>query len=187
MPTPPAATAAPPSPWVERHARLLAPGARVLDVAAGSGRHARLLRRLGHPVTAVDRDTAGLTDLVADCEVVAADLEGAPWPFAGRRFGGIVVTNYLHRPLLPRLADALEPDGVLIYETFAAGNEAHGRPSNPDFLLRDNELLEAFAGRLTVVAYQHGLDQHPRPAVRQRIVALGRGRDAGTDELAALS
>ena len=106
------------------------------------------------------------------CGDIAADLEGGgPWPLGGRRFEGVVVTNYLHRPLLPRLVDSLAPGGVLIYETFARGNERFGRPSNPAFLLAPGELLEAVRGRLQIVAYEHGVVARPKPAVVQRLCA----------------
>jgi SAM-dependent methyltransferase len=166
---------APPSAWIVRHAGLVQVPGPVLDLAAGSGRHTRFFKGLGHRVTAVDRDVSGLADLAADplVEVIAADLEdGSPWPLAGQRFGGIVVTNYLHRPLLPLLAAALLPGGVLLYETFARGNERFGRPSNPDFLLRPGELLDlAEVEGLTVRAYRHGTVAEPRPAITQGIVA----------------
>ena len=128
-----------PSAWVVRFAPRIREGDIVLDLAAGSGRHARYLRKLGHRVVAVDVDVSRLADLADDeaVELVEADLENADWPFAGRRFDGIIVTNYLHRPLLPVLAESLTPGGVLIYETFAEGNEKYGRPSNPAFLLRE--------------------------------------------------
>lgn len=159
-----------PSPWVTRFAPLIAPGGAVLDVAAGSGRHTRFMVERGHPVTAVDRDTAALAH-EPGVTIVQADLEdGSPWPLAGRTFAGIVVTNYLHRPLFPRLLESLLPGGVLLYETFARGNEQFGRPRNPDFLLKPGELLEAFAA-LTVVAYEHGRVESPRPKVVQRICA----------------
>lgn len=157
-----------PSPWIVRFLALARPGGSLLDLAAGSGRHSRLAAALGFRVTAVDRDIAGL----AGVEAIQADLEVAPWPCPDRRFDAIVVTNYLHRPLLPLLARSLEPAGVLLYETFAQGNERFGRPSNPDFLLRPGELLHTFASRLLVVAYEHGVDRRPRPAVRQRIAAI---------------
>ncbi len=152
----------------------------MLDLAAGQGRHLRYLRRLGYRVVAVDRDVTELSDLKSDegVEVVEADLENAPWPFVGRRFDGIVVTNYLHRPLLPTLADSLTPGGILIYETFAVGNEKYGRPSNPDFLLEERELLDAFGSTLTVIDYEHAYQAQPRPAVKQRICALA---DTDTD------
>jgi SAM-dependent methyltransferase len=162
-----------PSPWVQRFAHLVSSAGPVLDLAAGRGRNARLFLGLGHPVVAVDRTLDGLLD-IADApglECIQADLEYGPWPLAGRRFAGIVVTNYLHRPLLPILADSLLPGGMLIYETFAVGNEKYGKPSNPDFLLRPNELIEAFAPRLMIVAYEHGVVETPRPAVVQRIAA----------------
>jgi len=146
----------------------------VLDLAAGSGRHARYLLVLGYRVVAIDRDVSRLFDLVNEeaAEVVEAELENAPWPFPGRRFDGIVATNYLHRPLLPILEASLAPGGVLIYETFAVGNEKYGRPSNPDFLLREGELLDAFSQTLSVIDYEHGYEERPRPAVKQRICAI---------------
>jgi SAM-dependent methyltransferase len=165
----------PPSSWIARHASLIPPPGPVLDLAAGSGRHSRYFKGLGHAVTAVDRDVSGLADLAADAqiEIVAADLEGgAPWPLGERRFAGIVVTNYLHRPLFPRIAAALLPGGVLLYETFGVGNEKFGRPSNPDFLLQPGELLEfAEAEGLVVRAYHSGEVAEPRPAVVQRVAA----------------
>ncbi len=166
--------AGPISPWVGRHAALVPPQGRVLDLAAGAGRHGRYFKHLGHKVTALDRDVTRLGDLAGDAavEVIAADLEdGSPWPLGDRRFAGIVVTNYLHRPLLPRIAGALIPGGVLIYETFGAGNERFGKPSNPDFLLRPGELLDfAAAHDLTVLAYRCGEVATPRPAMTQGIV-----------------
>ncbi len=165
----------PPSPWVLQHASLVAPGTPVLDVAAGSGRHTHLFLDRDHPVTAVDRDTSRLEPHPA-LRIVQADLEdGSPWPLPGERFGGIVVTNYLHRPLFSLLLDALLPGGVLIYETFAAGNERFGHPRNPDFLLRPGELEDVVRGRLRVVAYEHGEVTSPRPAVVQRIAAVTPG------------
>jgi SAM-dependent methyltransferase len=162
-----------PSAWVVRWADRIAAGGRVLDVACGSGRHARFFAARGHPVEAVDRDPdavgrlTGLPGITSRC----ADLEGGPWPYEGRQFAGIVVANYLHRPLLPRLLAAVAPGGVLIYETFAAGNECFGRPSNPDFLLKPGELLEVVRGRLQVIAYEALETSQPRPAVVQRICA----------------
>jgi SAM-dependent methyltransferase len=164
-----------PSSWIVHWAPLIAPGRAVLDVAAGGGRHTRLLRGRGHPVTALDRDVSGLADLAGDTgtQIVAADLEdGSPWPLPGQRFGAVVATNYLHRPLWPALLAALEPGGVLLYETFMVGNERFGKPSNPDFLLRDGELLEvAHVGGLSVVAYEATMLSDPRPAMVQRIAA----------------
>ena len=164
-----------PSPWIVRFAALVTAGAPALDLACGQGRHARFLLERGHPVTAVDIDVSGLEDLGDHprLEIVRADLEdGSPWPLAGRRFGAVVVTNYLWRPLFAHIIDAVAKDGLLLYETFAAGNEAYGRPSNPDFLLRPGELIELVRGRLQIVAYEHGYEQQPRPMVRQRICAV---------------
>jgi SAM-dependent methyltransferase len=161
-----------PSPWVERWARLIRAGGLVLDLAAGAGRHVRLLLDCGFAVRAVDSDTSRLLPLVGPrCEIIETDLEsGADWPLGGG-YDGIVVTNYLYRPLLPAIGLALAPGGVVIYETFAVGNESFGRPQNPDFLLRPSELLSAFAA-LTIVAFEQGLVTEPRPAVIQRIAAV---------------
>jgi hypothetical protein len=165
----------PPSPWVSRFRSYIPPGGAVLDVAAGRGRHARLFLDRGHPVTAVDRDVTGLADLAgtAGLEVIQADLEdGSPWPLGERRFAGVIVTNYLHRPLLPAIVAAVAGNGCLVYETFAAGNERFGRPTNPDFLLRPGELLDAVRGKLFVLAYENLEVTDPRPAVVQRIAGL---------------
>ncbi len=164
-----------PSAWVARFAPLVARSGPVLDVACGGGRHLRHFHALGHRVVGVDLDTRGIADLAgaADVEIVQADLEGgAAWPFGERRFAGIVVTNYLHRPLLPILCRALAHGGVLLYETFARGNGRFGRPSCESFLLRDGELLAAVAGRLQVIAYEHGEVASPKAAVVQRIAAV---------------
>lgn len=166
-----------PSDWVMRFAGLVPAGGQVLDLACGAGRHVRLFLGRGHPVTAVDRDLAGLADIAGDprLEALAADLEGgADWPLAERRFAGVVVTNYLHRPILARIVAAVAPGGALLYETFAVGNERFGRPRNPDFLLRPGELLEAVRGQLEVVAYENLEVTMPKPAVVQRIAAINR-------------
>ncbi len=167
-----------PSPWVERFAGLVPAAGGILDLACGGGRHTRYFLARGHAVLAVDRDLAGIADLAGTpgLERLGADLEdGSPWPLAGRCFAGVIVTNYLHRPLLPRLVGAVAPDGCLIYETFAAGNECFGRPSNPDFLLRPGELLETVRGQLTVVAYENLEVAAPKPAMVQRIAAVRPG------------
>ena len=167
-----------PFPWIVRFAPLVRQAAPVLDLACGRGRNARLFLERGHPVTAVDIDLSGLADLEGQprLEVVQADLESAPWPLPGRRFGAVVVTNYLWRPLFAMILDAVEDGGVLLYETFAVGNEAHGRPSNPDFLLKPGELIGAVRGRLQVVAYEHGRIELPRPAIKQRLCAVRTDR-----------
>jgi SAM-dependent methyltransferase len=161
----------PPSAWVERWAALVRPGGVVLDVAAGTGRHARLLARMGFEVDAVDRDAALFADPPPNVRRKQADLEAAPWPYPGRRFDAIFVTNYLHRPLLPVLAESLEHGGLLVYETFARGNERFGKPSNPEFLLAPGELLEAVRGKLRVLGYEDLAVDRPRPAAVQRIAA----------------
>jgi SAM-dependent methyltransferase len=178
------------SAWVRRWAPLIHQG-EVLDLACGGGRHARLLAGLGHTVIALDRDPQALAQVQAGehgdaITTVEYDLEapGAVWPFAPRSLSAIVVTNYLYRPLLPPLTASLAPDGILIYETFARGNEVFGKPSNPDFLLMPGELL-GFAGRsgLRVVAFEDGVVQSPKPARVQRLCAVGPAFDFGTANL----
>jgi SAM-dependent methyltransferase len=129
---------------------------------------------MGYRLLAVDIDVSHVADLSTNenVEIIEADLEAGDWPLGERRFDGIVVTNYLHRPHLPRLVESLAPGGVLIYETFAKGNEKLGSPRNPAFLLNPAELLEAFAPRLTILAYEHAIEDEPTPAVRQRICAV---------------
>ena len=157
------------------HLNILPAGGMVLDLACGSGRHARLLAAQGHPVLAVDRDAEALSAL-ADCpgvETLVADLEGTDWPLAGRQFAGVVVTNYLWRPRLPEVCALLASGSVLIYETFMVGNEAYGKPSNPDFLLRSQELRAvAAAAGLREITFEEGYVGTPKPALRQAICAV---------------
>ncbi|HXZ01971.1 MAG TPA: methyltransferase domain-containing protein [Stellaceae bacterium] len=164
-----------PSAWIRRFLPLIPPGGRVLDLAAGGGRHVKLLRQSDYQVVAVDRDVTRLrAEFAGDplCEVIEQDLEdGGPWRL-GQGYHGIVVANYLWRPLLPALASALAPQGVLLYETFMLGNERLGKPANPDFLLLPGELLAAFLGRLGIIAFEQGTVSTPRPAVIQRIAAV---------------
>jgi len=177
------------SAWVARWARLI-PRGPALDLACGSGRHARLLASLGHAVTAIDRDAQALAAASGQgITTLQHDLEapGAAWPIAPGSLAGIVVTNYLHRPLFADIAAALAPDGVLIYETFALGNEIFGKPSNPAFLLNPGELLELAAlGGLRVLAYEDGVIAAPKLARVQRLCAVGRGFDPGMARLDGL-
>lgn len=160
-----------PSPWVQRFAGLIRPGGDVLDVACGrSGRHLRWLAAQGFTLTGIDRDPAAAEDLPGGAQVLVADIEAGPWPLPGRRFDAVLVTNYLWRALWPALRGALADDGVLIYETFAQGQQTVGRPSRPEFLLRPGELLQAFAG-LRVVAFEDGFEAAD-PRFVQRIVAV---------------
>ncbi len=165
-----------PSEWVRRWADLVTAGP-VLDVASGAGRHAVFFAERGLEVIAVDREPQSIPGV----QFVQADLEGGAWPFAGKRFAAIIVTNYLHRPLFTVLEQALAQEGVLLYETFMVGNERFGRPSNPAFLLKPGELLQAF-GRLTPVAFEQGRVERPKPAMIQRLCAT-RG-DLGTVKIA---
>jgi SAM-dependent methyltransferase len=169
-----------PSKWVVRFASLIAQG-EVLDLACGGGRHARLLASLGHQVLALDRDAEALRRCEGNSiATLQVDLENGTspettWPFAANRFKGIVVANYLFRPLFPQILSSLAPNGVLIYETFAQGNERYGKPSNPDFLLAPGELLEAVGAgpdRFRVVAYEDGFLATPKAAMVQRICAV---------------
>jgi len=172
----------PPSPWVLRWAHLAAPGGTVLDVACGPGRHMYWFHARGDRVTGVDRASEALADLAplaqAGAEIVEADIESGEWPFVDRCFDAVIVTNYLWRPRLPDIVAAVAPGGVLLYETFAAGNETVGRPSRADFLLRPGELLAACEG-LRVVAYEDGFLDAP-PRFVQRIAAV-RDADASVE------
>jgi SAM-dependent methyltransferase len=164
----------PPSPWLIRHAPLIRSGGTVLDLACGSGRNTRWLAEHGWRVEAVDRDESAIAGLqgIPGIHAWVADLEQGLWPFGGRRFDAIVVCRYLHRPLLPKLAEALAEAGALIYETFMRGQEKFGRPQNPDFLLRSDELYDTYGKSLTVVAFEQGVAETPKPAMLQRLCAI---------------
>ncbi len=163
-----------PSQWVVEHTPLIRKGGRVLDVACGNGRHAIWLARQGYLVDAVDRDyqaVAGMSG-IANINVSIADIETGHWPVSDRKYDGIVVSRYLYRPLLGKLAKMLHPDGVLIYETFMVGNERYGRPSNPDYLLLPDELKLVYAPLLEIRAFEQGEVDGPAPAVMQRICVI---------------
>lgn len=179
-----------PSPWILRFAGGVPAGGAVVDIACGGGRHGRLFLDRGHPVTFVDIDVSGVTDLqgAPGVEIVATDLEGsAAWPLSGRRFDGVVATNYLWRPILSRIVGLAGPGGLLLYETFARGNEAYGRPRNPDFLLEPGELFEAARGRLEVIAYEQRVIAEPKPAVIQRMAARRQFRPDGRPQAASVA
>ena len=167
-----------PSPWIVRWTHLVPAGGAVLDLACGGGRHVRWFAERGHPVTAVDRDSAALDTLGSIAETVEADVEDGPWPLAGRQFAAVIVTNYLWRPLFPRILACVAPGGVLLHETFAQGNETVGKPSRPDFLLAPGELLRAYASELRTLAYEDGFLDAP-PRFVQRIAAIRPGSAPG--------
>lgn len=161
-----------PSAWLRRWVHLLPAGARVLDLACGSGRNLRWLATRGFVLTGVDRDAAALAPLQSLAEVIVADLEAGPWPLAGRRFDAVLVTNYLWRPLLPTVVDSVADGGWLVYETFADGQQTIGRPARPEFLLQPGELLAACAG-LRVVAYEDGFEVDAGRFVQRIVAARG--------------
>ena len=164
-----------PSAWVQRWSHLVPAGGEVLDVACGHGRHLRWFTARGHRVVGVDRSREAIAAVAGLGEAVLADLENGPWPLPGRRFAGVVVVNYRWRALLPTIVDSVAPGGVLLYETFASGNETVGKPSRPDFLLQPGELLRA-CGELRVVAYEDGFLDSPERFV-QRIAAVRMSPD----------
>ena len=168
-----------PSVWVVRWTADIASGTAVLDLACGAGRHSRLLAARGCNVTAVDRDASAAHALAGEPNVdfIQADLERAGWPLPGRHFEVVIVTNYLHRPLFSALKTALAPSGLLIYETFAVGNAAFGRPSNPDYLMRPRELLDVFGSDMRVLAFEDGFVNNPKPAMVQRIAVRNAAPD----------
>jgi SAM-dependent methyltransferase len=175
----------PTSSWVARWSHLMPAGCTVLDLACGHGRHMRHFAQLGHPVTGVDRNPDAIAAVSPLGEAICADIENRPWPLAGRTFGGVVVTNYLWRLLWPNILASLAPNGVLIYETFSAGNETVGKPSRPDFLLHPAELL-AVCQDLRVIAFEEGFLPQPDRFV-QRIVAVRETQDTQTPERYPLS
>lgn len=168
------------SPWVQRWSALVPDGASVLDVACGPGRHVRWLAARGARVTAVDRDAMALEPLrtLPNVEVIVADIQAGAWPLPGRQFDAVVVTNYLWRALLPTIVASVAEGGVLIYETFARGNETIGRPANPDFLLAPGELLRAADG-LRVIGYEDGFVAAEPQRFVQRIAAVRERGAAG--------
>jgi SAM-dependent methyltransferase len=166
-----------PSAWVRRWSHLVPEGGAVLDVACGRGRHLRWFAQRGHPVTGVDRDPEAIAAVQGLGRALQADIENGPWPLAGERFAGVVVTNYLWRALLPTVVASVAPGGVLIYETFATDHATVGKPSRPDFLLRPGELLQAASG-LRTVAYEDGFCDNPERFV-QRLVAVRETRPDG--------
>ncbi len=174
-----------PSPWVRQWTHLIAPGGSVLDVACGHGRHMQWLHAQGLKVVGVDREPQAIVQVAAWGEAILADIENGPWPLPGRQFDALVVTNYLWRPLWPRLLESLAPGGVLIYETFATGQETIGKPSRPEFLLRPGELL-TLCQSLRVVAFEDGYQPTP-PKFVQRIVARRESSGNGLPDRHALS
>lgn len=165
-----------PSAWVKRFLAGVSAGGSILDVACGGGRHLRLALEQGYSVTGIDKDLSQLDDIAGrkDVGLIEADLEtGRDFPLKAMRYDGVIVTNYLWRPILEDIVGCVADDGLLIYETFALGHERHGKPSNPDFLLKNNELLEAIVPKLVVTAYEHGTRQGTRPLIVQRIAVCG--------------
>ncbi len=164
-----------PAAWVQKYAPLIPKIGQVLDLACGSGRHTRFLLAAGLNVLAIDKSTTGLSDISGqeNLEIITADLEdGSAFPLKGRQFSAIIIVNYLYRPLFSDLIDVLAEGGVLIYQTFMLGNEAYGRPRNPDFLLEENELKDVFGSKLKVLAFEQGYEERPSPAVVQKICAV---------------
>jgi len=164
-----------PSLWVQRWSHLAKPQSQVLDLACGAGRHMKYFQSLGHFCTGVDRSAEALAEASSYGKVIEADMEDGPWPLSGQTFDVVVVTNYLWRPLMPRILECLAPEGLLIYETFALGHEKFGKPSRPDFLLKPGELLQTCA-QLHVIAYEDGYWDQPAKCV-QRIVAAQKVND----------
>ena len=170
-----------PSAWITRFAHLVRPQGTVLDLACGMGRHTRYFFASNHALTSVDKSQEATQSIADIAETITADIENGPWPLTGRSFDGVVITNYLWRPLWPQILDSVKPGGVLLYETFGQGNEAFGKPSRPDFLLAPGELLQVCAG-WSIVAYEHGVLRQPDRVV-QRIAAIKPGADSANPAL----
>lgn len=163
-----------PSAWIVKYAPLINKKGRVLDLACGNGRHAMWFAKYDFHVDAMDCDDQVTSNMVGinNINVIVVDVEASDWPQSDQRYDGLVVSRYLYRPLLQTLATMLNPGGVLIYETFMVGNERYGKPSNPDFLLRPNELFEVYSPLLSIVSFEQGEEEMPRPVVMQRICAI---------------
>lgn len=162
----------PPSDWVRRFHSLIRPSGNVLDLACGSGRHTHFFLDKGFFVTAVDREIDELKEFssLKRLEILKYDIEGSEeWPFSDRTFDGVIVVNYLYRPIFPKLSEVIAKDGLLIYQTFFEGNEVFGRPRNPDFLLKPNELLDVFGNKLKIICFEQGYVNDPSPAMIQGI------------------
>ena len=162
------------NPWIEQYLSQIPVAGLVLDLAAGRGRHAELALQHGYRVIALDKDISAIACGAANLECLQFDLEAGDWPFPPAFFDGIIVCNYLHRPLMSHIAAALKPSGVLLYTTFMQGNELHGRPRNPDYLLQPNELQESFKQGFAEIAFEQGLTDSSAPAVRQSICVRKR-------------
>ena len=162
-----------PSSWLQRHSSLIPHSGPILDIAAGSGRHTQYLLEKGHTVVSIDKDISRLARIKSShLSIARVDLEAPkPWPFKNSAFAAIIVTNYLHRPLFPLIINALAVGGVLVYETFANGNEKFGKPTNPNYLLKAGELIQLTLEHLHILAYEDLTVDQPRPAQIQRIVA----------------
>lgn len=163
----------PPSNWVKRFAKKIDKNGKVLDLACGQGRHTSLMLSLGYTTVAADINLSGIDSLNKhkNLELMQVDLEQDPWPFEKKAFSGIIVTNYLHRPLFKNILSALTPNGILIYETFADGNQEYGHPQNANYLLKRGELILKVFPELTILAYEDLIVQKPRPAAVQRVCA----------------
>lgn len=174
-----------PSPWVTRFAHLFMPSQAILDVACGAGRHVNFFANKGCAVTALDVSNEALQAVTThspSARTIQADIENAPWPLTGETFDAVVVTNYLWRPLFPQLLASLKDEGVLLYETFAVGNETVGKPSRPDFLLKSKELLQLCEG-LHVIAYEEGFLTEPDRFVQRIVAAKSTAKMSASSDL----
>ena len=163
------------SPWVREHYKYVKEGGLVLDLACGNGRHGKFLMEKGFKVVFLDLDISQLTGVCNKLvnQIIQHNLEdGSSWPFAPEMFDAVVVTNYLHRPIFKKLISVISCDGLLIYETFAKGNEAFGKPSNPNFLLNPEELIELVRPKMRVTSFHEGYSNDGRNAIMQKIVAM---------------
>ena len=163
-----------PNKWVECYSSLIPSGGSVLDLACGSGRHTGMLLNKGYQVTAVDIDTTLIKQNFSNknLNIVKCDLESLSfWPFEKNSFLGIIVVNYLHRPLFSKIIESLREEGVLVYQTFADGHSRYGKPKNPDYLLKRGELKTVFDS-MKIISYQHGYLSYPSQSIIQRICCV---------------
>ena len=138
-----------PAQFLVRNVELL-PKGRVLDIAMGSGRNAVYLAGLGFDVEGVDISPESINSALelarnagVNIKAQVADLENN-YVIKKDTYQVIMCFNYLQRLLIPQIKDGLLKGGMVIYETFIVDQKQFGKPTNPNYLLKHNELLDLF-------------------------------------------
>jgi tellurite methyltransferase len=153
---------------LQNHLQFLPTQGSALDLACGLGGNALLLAKCGLATSAWDIAAIGLEKLqlfaaLQDFAVTSRQIDLENDAFPSQTFDVITVSRYLHRPLFANIVLALNSGGVVYYQTFTA-KAGNGAPSNPNFLLADNELLEQFSSLETLFYQQDNSDDKPNMA-----------------------